>query len=328
MAGDVPAPVAPTAPVAPPKAVEPTPTEPATTGEPAKDWAKEYRRLEAEHAKKVREHIIERRKWDADRKTTGERLSRLSELEKREGLARLNPTEFAKSVWGDDWHEKLTEAKVHGVPPADLVAAEMAKMREEFDAKLTSREAAEKQRAEQAQQAQLEQHRAAMRADAQDWLAEHAKEYPVLERLGPLDKVARRIAERIEHEFHRGTQRDESGQVTRRGQLLSVQQAAELIEGDLVAIAEHAAGAAKYRARLAPKLAPLPAPSPPATVSSQQVPQQSEPKQSTGQQPRQTLTNDIGARTSGEAPRRLSEAERRERAIAAAEAERAKRRQH
>lgn len=321
MAGDVPAPVAPTAPVAPPKAVETTPTESPPPSEPAKDWAKEYRRLEAEHAKKVREHIIERRKWDADRKTTGERLSRLSELEKREGLARLNPTEFAKSVWGDDWHEKLTEAKVHGVPPADLVAAEMNKLRDEFEAKLSSREAAEKQSREQAQREQLDHARASMRADATDWLRENASAYPILERLGDATKVAKRIADRIEHEFHRSTQRDESGRVVRQGRVLTTQEAAELIEGDLVAIAEHALGAEKYRARLGEKLKPLSAAPAPATVPGQTSPQQSEPKQSTGQQPRKTLTNDIGARTTGES-KPLTPAERRERALAAFEAAR------
>jgi hypothetical protein len=318
---------APVAPEAQPTQTQTPPPEPpkapVAPAEQPRDWAAEYKRLEADHSRKVREHIIERRKWEADKKTTGERLSKLSELEKREQSARLNPTAFAQSVWGENWHEVLTEAKVHGVPPADLIAAELAKVREEFEAKLSARETDAQRRAEQAQQQQLEQARAGMREEAASWLAANAKEYPVLERLGPAQSVAKKIAERIEHEYHR-SRRDESGAIVRPGRILTSQEAADLIERDLLAIAEAAAAAPKYRDRLAPKLAPLPSQPPSSSVQGAQS-QQSDKQQSnqSRQQPRETLNNNIGARTAGQA--QLTPAERRARAEAAIEAAAARR---
>jgi hypothetical protein len=303
-----PAAVTPTAPTTP--AVETKPEAPAEG-----DLAQKYRRLEAEHNRKVKEQIIERRKWDADRKTTGERLSKLAELEKRESQARLNPPAFLKSIYGDNWHEVVNESKLNGVPPADLIQSEMARMRDEFEAKLKARDD-ESSRSLQAQQQQaLEQARANIRAEAEEFYAASGADYPILERLGGKEAVARAIAQRIEHEFHATAKRDENGGVVRQGRVLTTKEAAELIEGEMLAVAEHALKAEKYKSRFAPKPPDLTAEKKSESLKLKQQP--TSQQQSSGQQPRKSLSNDITGSTKDDAPARLTPEERRQRALAA-----------
>src|SRR5512136_1236115 len=231
----------------------PAPVEPKPTPESQEDWSQKYRKLEAEHQKKLKEQIIERRKWEADRKTTGERLSKLSELEKREQQARLNPPAYLKSIYGENWHEVVNESKINGVPPAQLLQAEMAKMREEFEAKLKSRDDEGAKRMQAQQQQALEQARANIRTEAADFYEASGKDFPILERLGDKAAIASTIAQRIEKEFHATSQRDEAGNLLRQGKVLTTQEAAELIESEMLAVAEAALKAEKYKSRLAPK---------------------------------------------------------------------------
>lgn len=309
----VPTAVTPTAPT--------TPTSPVAEAKPAApadaDIAQKYRRLEAEHQRKLKEQIIERRKWDADRKTTGERLSRLSELEKRESQARLNPPAFLKSIYGDNWHEVVNESKLNGVPPADLIQSEMARMREEFEQKLKSRDE-ENSRSLQAQQQQALDHaRANIRMEAEEFYAASGADYPILERLGGKEAVARAIAQRIESEFHATSRRDESGAVLRQGRVLTTKEAAELIEGEMLAVAEHALKAEKYKARFAPNPPDLTSEKKSESLKLKQKPNVEQQPQSNGQQPRKSLSNDITGSTKDDAPTRLTPEERRQRALAA-----------
>jgi hypothetical protein len=323
-----------TAPVAPapaPTSAQSTLVAPVQEAQPevkpatppaGEDWAQKYRRLEAETQKKVKEQIVERRKWDADRKATGERLSKLGELEKREQQAKLNPTAYLKSLYGDDWHQVVTDAKINGVPPAQLVEDALSKMREEFEAKLKARddEGSKSLRAQQEQA--LEQARASIRLEAEDFYEALGKDYPILERLGDKAAVARAIAQRIESEFHASAKRNEGGAVIRQGKVMTSKEAAEAIEGEMLAVAEAALKAEKYKARFAPKPPDLSTTKQAATVSSTQ--QQSRQQQSNGQQPRKSLSNDITGSTKDETAHRLTPQERRQAALDAYNAERAK----
>lgn len=318
-----PAPTSPSAPVAP-VSEAPAEVKPTSAAPPTEDWAQKYRRLEADVQKKTKEQIIERRKWEADRKTTGERLSKLGELEKREQQARLNPTAYLKSLFGEDWHQVVTDAKINGVPPAQLVEAELSKLRDEFEAKLRARdeEGSKSLRAQQEQA--LEQARANIRLEAEDFYEAQGKEYPILERLGDKAAVARAIAQRIESEFHASARRDASGSVIRQGKVMTSKEAAEAIEGEMLAVAEAALKAEKYKSRFAPKPPDLSSAKQAATVGASQ--QQSRQQQVNGQQPRKTLSNDITGSTKDETSHRLTPQERRQAALDAYNAERAKRR--
>lgn len=312
---------APAAPVTPSSTTAPAPVEPKPVAtEPQEDWGQKYRKLEAEHQKKLKEQIIERRKWEADRKTTGERLSKLSELEKREQQARLNPPAYLKSIYGDNWHEVVNESKLNGVPPAQLIEAEMAKMREEFKAELRSRDDDGAKRLQAQQQQQLEQARANIRLEAADFYEASGQDYPILERLGDKAAVAATIAARIEKEFHATSQRDEAGNLLRQGRVLTTKEAAELIEGEMLAVAEAAMKAEKYKSRFAPKPPDLTPEKKPESLKLKQ--QQSGQQQVNGQQPRKSLSNELTGSTKDEAPTRLTPDERRRRALAAYAAER------
>lgn len=319
------APVAPvtpskTAPVAKGPAVVPTETKPVEPAQPpGEDWAQKYRHLEAEHQRKLKEQIIERRKWDSDRKTTGERLSKLSELEKRENAARLNPPEFLKSIYGDNWHEVVNESKINGVPPAQLIQAEMAKMRDEFEAKLRAKDEEGSKGMQAQQERQLEQARANIRLEAEDFYESSGAEYPILERIGDKAAIARTIAARIEKEFHATARRDEEGNVLRPGKVLTTKEAAELIEGEMLEVAEAAFKAEKYKSRFAPQPPVLTGERKSESLRVKQQPTLQQ--QSSGQQPRKSLSNEITGSTKDEAPVRLTPEERRKRSLAAYDAE-------
>lgn len=312
---------APAAPVTPSSTAPTTPVEPKPVAtEPGEDWGQKYRKLEAEHQKKLKEQIIERRKWDADRKTTGERLSKLSELEKRENQARLNPPEFLKSIYGDNWHEVVNESKINGVPPAQLLQAEMDKMREEFEAKLRARDEEGTKSLQAQQQKELDQARSNIRIAAEEFYAASAAEYPILERIGDKTAVAQTLAQRIEKEFRSSIQYDEAGNLIRQGRVLTAKEAAELIEGEMLAVAEAAMKAEKYKSRFAPKPTDLTAEKKSESLKLKQQP--TSQQQSSGQQPRKSLSNEITGSTKDEAPTRLTPDERRRRALAAYAAER------
>lgn len=305
---------------------QPQQSDPATTTQQqvapqeTESWAAKYRQLEQDSGKRLKEHIIERRKWEADRKTTGERLSRLSELEKRESQAKLNPPAFLKSIYGDNWHEIVNESKINGVPPAALVQDALSQMREEFEAKLRARDDGDQRRAQEQQTAALETARNSIRMEAEDFYDASGADYPILERIGDKAAISKTIADRIEKEFHATTRRDESGRVLRQGKVLTVKEATELIENEMLETAEAAFGAEKYKSRFAPK--------PPTDLTAQKKPeslqrtsqqsgqsQQNSKSQQSGQ--RKSLSNEITGSTKEEAPVRLTDDERRKRSEAA-----------
>jgi hypothetical protein len=303
----------------PAAAVTPTPsshpnapngTPPPATGaatqtkppEAESDIAAKYKALETEHQKKVREQIVERRKWEADRKATGEKLTKLEQLEKREANARLNPTAFLKDLYGENWHEVVTEAKVNGVAPAALVQQEIQALRDELAAKDKARED-EGSKAQVAQQEQAQQQaRQTIFAESAAWYREKGSEYPLLAKLGAEPAIARIMSQRIEAEFHK------------TGKVLKTSEVADLIEGEVLEWAQEAGKHEKYKPKLQPG-------STSTTVAS------SKQQQGT-QQPaaaRRSISNNITGSTSPAIPLKESAKEKRARIEAAYEAARPKR---
>lgn len=299
--------------VAAPVAGASTQTQPPAAGSPP-DITARYKQLESEHQKKVREHIVERRKWEGERKTLSDRAQKAAEYEKQMASARLNPPEFLKSLYGEQWHEMVTEAKVNGVAPGQLIQQEMQKLRDEFEQKDKARQEESSKARESAQQQQAEQARRSIFADAASFYREKAADYPLLKKLGGETVVARTIAQRIESEFHRTVEFDEAGNVSKQGTVLTTAQAADLIESEVLEWAAEAAKHEKYKAKLQPS-------STSSTVASGSKQQQGT------QQPaaaRRSITNDITGSTPATKPP-MTDRERRERAEAAYDAARASR---
>ena len=278
------APAAVAAPVTPPAA-------------PAEDLGQKYKALETAHEKKTREHIIERRKWEASNKASLEMKTKLDVPEKREAQARMNPPAFLKSIYGEQWHEVINEAKLNGVPPGQLIAEEMQKLRDEMDAKYRARDEEALKSQEAARERDITEARKSIFAESAEWYRAKADEFPILKKLGDAPAVARTIAQRIESEFNR------------QGKVLTTAEAAELIETDVLDWAAEAGKHEKYKAKLQP-----PAASSTVTPSKQQQGIQQKPAAA-----RRSVTNDITGSTPAAKPP-ASDAERRARAIAASKA--------
>jgi len=207
-------------------------------------------------------------------------------------------------VWGDNWYDTIVSAKMNGVPPAQLIAAEIQKVRDESRAERSQwetqqREAAERAQAEAAQR-QLRDFRAAAVADAE----RRADELPALMlRLGDAKAVGEAVGSHIRARWDATAKQAEDG--TYSGTLLTFEEAAKELEEREVELLKKLTAHEKLKTRLTP-------PKNPDSVSSS-LKQQS--AQST-QQPRRTLSNDLTGSTPGRQPPATT-AEKRARAIAA-----------
>jgi hypothetical protein len=301
------------APPAAPAAVA-APVVPTPAPAPADTAEAKLKRLEADFDQRKREHVIERRKHEAAQRASSEKLTKLEQLERRDAMARMNPPAFLQQVYGENWYDVVVQSKMNGVPPAQLIQAEMERFRTETRAEIQ----AERQRTEQsqqsAQQQQVEQARAALLSGAKAHLEASAAEYPLLvERYG--EEAPKALAEFIEAHFHKTTERDGSGYVLRQGQALLEADAAVMMEGREMAMARKAAGLDKYRGEFETLLRP---PTPPATVGGKSQPKTAMPQQDAKSQPRRTLTNSMTGSSTQAAPDspRMSPQERRAKANA------------
>ena len=296
----------------PKPAVAVTPA-PVVAAPPPPDPEAKYKALETDFQRKSREAITERRKGETLAKETGALKAELAAMKKRDEGARLNPIEHAKALWGENWHAQLNEMVANGgAPPAQLIQAEMAKLREENDARWKARDDDEVKARETAKSEGVEQARRSIFAESAAFYRATGKEFPILAELDSEAAVARTIAQRIESEFHRTTELDGDGNVLRDGTVLSPADAAELIEAEVLKWARVAGSHEKYKAKLTPAAAPVTVP-----PSKQQQGQQQQ------SQVRRSLNNHITGSTSPVTPP-MSAKERRERVLAAYEANRTK----
>lgn len=317
MAVETPAVAAPVA--APPAAAPGKEAAGAPTSKPVippdADLKTKYEKLEADHLARKRELIVQRRKWEAERKADAEKLAKLpeyekklSEFEKTQKAALRNPAEFLKSIYGDGWYDRVVEAKVSGVAPAELMAQEMEKMEQRFEAKFAAKDAEAAKAREEATKAQEAQVMKSFMREVSDFTNANMKDYPVFERLGSAQVVAETIAARIRSEFERTTKKDEAGEVVQQGKVLTTREAADLIENELIELAKHALTAEKYKPKFAPAAVDPKASKAGATLA----------------KARKTLSNGLTASTETPKKPAVTDAERRKRAIEAFNAHAAK----
>ena len=298
----------------------------STTGQAPTDPVAEAKRLisDAEGKlaaaeKRARINIVEARKFADEKKGIGAKLSEYEQLKKwkadQERLdqqAKLNKSAFLKSKFGDDWYDQVVQERLNGgAPTADTVALEVARVEEKLEKKFEEREAARQKEQEATRQQQVQNELRSFTAQAVEYAKSVSKEYPILEALGAEEQVGAALVQRIRAEHDRTIQRDEDGAVVTPGRLLTLKEAAEAIEADLVAIAEKAFGVEKYKTKLTDKVKP-------ATVVPSGAPQLRRTEAE-----RRTLSNDLTATTAGRTPATTDE-ERRARAVAAYAAVRAK----
>ncbi len=323
MAGEVVAPVAPavtksTAPVAP-KAAPGAQAAPAAppAADPAEVTAarEALKAAEAKYSAKTREQITERRKWEKEKLGFGDKLKAADEYARLQKNAKLNPLATAQALWGEKYWDALTEAKINGgAPTADTVALSLEQMEEKIEAKYAAKDAERAKAAEVAQTQQVEQARRQLVAEAADFWKTGEKDYPVFKKLGDASAIANTLSQRIEAEYHRTTQRDESGTVLRDGRVLTVKEAADGLEQEILALVEEAASHEKYQPKLREKLQPAKASG--SVVRPSQQPSSPQQQAQPEQQPRKTLSNDLTGSTQTRSPPMTRE-ERLARAAAA-----------
>lgn len=287
-----------------PAAAPATPAAPAPSA-PAK--SPEVAALEAKIAESERRaRIMLQRQSDKltgeakkEREGLGAKLGRLTELEKREQRAKLDPSGYLADVYGKDWYDIVINAKINnGAPTSDAVALKLAEMEEKFESKLKERDEQQTKAQQEAQAASVEESRREQKQMASEFWATAGKDFPLVDGLGTPEQVAGEIARRREAHYNATMKQDENGRLVAHGQILPLQKVAELWEAELVKLAERAAGHEKYAGKFAPKVAA--------------------PKD-VGQPQRRTLSNDLtGSTPARSAP--ANDIERRERANAAYEA--------
>lgn len=162
--------------------------------------------------------------------------------------AKANPGALLRRVWGDEWYKTLTEYNLNGETAtpamireelaqtraeiADEIESRIAKERETREAAETQRNQAEKSRLEAEYTQAIETQREVVR---QHVVANHEK-YPLTVAWGREQTVA----EVIEQHYSRTVEVDAQGNITKPGRLLSVDEAAKLVEDALIADADKA----------------------------------------------------------------------------------------
>lgn len=292
-------PNAPAAPAAAPAAAPPAPNE----------WESKAKALQAERDRSVRERVVERRKFEGQLRQMQDRMKSLESIEQKfnqqQKLSRLNPVEFINSIYGEKGWDVITEARINGVPPASLIEAEMARVREEFNGELSKRDQAAQQAAQRAQQAQLEASVREVTGSMEAFVSQKTDAYPaLLERYGSPKAVADALFKHARAEWDKTVQYDARGVVSQPGKVLSAKEAADALEAQERAVVE------KITGRLTPKQTSAPIGGPKLNTSQQQQVAQSQ------QQQRRTLSNDIVGSTPGR-QQAASAAEKRLKAIAA-----------
>ncbi len=282
--------------------VKPTAAAPVQTSA-VPDTAAELAKLgEARKAIELKErsHVVNVRKFSEEKKTLGQKLSAYEQYEKEKLHAKANPSAFFQKVLGDDWYNIMVEAKVNGVPPAQLVADEIAKVEERVTKRFEDRDAEAKKTASESARQADQAARQQLHAEGLSFLEASGKDYPIFKKLGDGPRVASILAHRIESEYKRTERRDSAtGQLLQPGRILTTKEAADLLESEVLALVEEAAAHEKYQPKLREKLQPSKQPPPAPGGQNQQ---------------RRTLSNDLTGSTPGRTPA-VTDAERRERAI-------------
>jgi hypothetical protein len=298
------------APVAPTPTTEAQPT-PAPAAPPERA---ELEKLRGIHEKRVKEAIIERRKFEAQLKELSPKAQKLAELEKLDALAKLNPPEFLKSKYGDKWYDIIVESKLNGAPPADVVAAEISRVEDRFNAELAKRDAAAKAQQEAASKAQQSSQLRQIRDDMAGFFHASKAEYPALEaRHGNPTAVGNALFAHIKAAWDAHAKYDESGRLVSDTKAMTPKQAADELEEAERSFAQKVAAHEKYAPKFREALTPKQMSN---TMGGPKLQQDSQQQSQSGsqQQARRTLSNDITGSTPGRQPPATLE-ERRRRAI-------------
>lgn len=237
----------------------------------------------AKDLKRQREELAKERSA-----TTTERAELEAWKKEREDRKR-NPAKYLAAEYGPDWYDKLSQVRLTGAAPADLVASEVddrvAQLRKEMD----ERDAKWAKRFEEQEAKQAAQMKAEHEATAGDYLKANAEKFPLIHAF----EVQGNINAVIEAHFVNTAKRGADGELE-PGELLSAEQAAQMMESHLQARVDGIEKAKQAKAKAVP-------PTQAAVPAAQ----------------RRTLSTDMTGTSEGEGAPPKDDGERMRRALAA-----------
>lgn len=278
-----------------------------TVETPAPQPNAELEGIKAEHAKlkagmdelqkQARRHAMERQKFSQEKGAYLKDLEEAKRYKAERERFKLNPEQFLKGELGDDYYDKLTNMRLSGgALPAPVLEAELKALNEKWEARFgeefQKRDEAAKTSQQQEAQRRLEGTRRQLQAEAGEYVKANFANHGALQALGDEAGLARMLAQRIEAEYGKSERRDESGELLVPGKVLSAKEAADLVEGEILALVEKVTATEAWKSLSK------------SSSSGEQV------------QQRRTLNNSVTGRTPGREPP-MSDEERRERAIQA-----------
>lgn len=251
----------------------PTPPKPEET----KEEAQVSRGLNL-LAKKERENALARRKLADEWKKLEATRKELDEFRAAKESAKRNPEAYLRNVYGENWYDHLTQYRLNGAPPAEMVAAAVDEKLAAFEKKQQEAEEARQNQARESQEQEYQRILGALHEEAKEFVAGNKDSYELIELYGSHALIPQTI-----DAIHR-----------RDGKVLSVKEAADLVEQYLEEQAKKAQAAKKFQPKAPPP------------------PQGADKRNETPQ--RRTLSNDLTATTAGARPPPKNDAERLQRA--------------
>jgi hypothetical protein len=263
---------------------------------------------EQREVQEKRTRITERRQWEREKLTFGEKLKLADEYSRLRSEARINKRAVAEKLWGEKWHEELnTEMANGGALSPEAVQAALDERDRRAEEKMKAAQAEQQKAADEARQRRIDAQVRAFTSSAVEFAKTSAKDYPIFEQFKTPERIGGALVQRVRDVHDATTKYDEEGNVVVPGKIISLKEAAELIEKDLLGIARAAVGAEKYRGELTPERAS-------GTVSGVAAAQQPQSSQSPPSQSQQQGRNDMTGSTRPNAPI-LTDEERRQAAI-------------
>lgn len=272
-----------------------TPTAPVAEAKPVDAPEVVKLREELAMAKRHGDLTAARQKqaFAKEKEGLGPKLTRLGELEKLQSQAKINKSAYLKSLYGDDWYDQIIQEKLNGgAPTGEVVASEVARVREEMKAEFDRRDSESKAAVEESRKAAETEARNGLSLSAQSFWEASGKDYPAI-KADPA-YFASVAAKHIEDEYNRTSTRDENGKLLRPGKVLTMKEVAEKWEESVVSHSAEVVAAQKYADRFKPK-----------------------PPQSVAPAERRTLSNALTGSTPGQRPPPATVEEKRARAEAA-----------
>lgn len=177
----------------------------------------------AHEARKAREESAKREEALAARE------AKLKDWEAQQADQKRNPAKYLQAAYGENWYDKLSQVKLSGSPPAELIASELDDRSKSWESKLSELDAKWAKKWEERDAQDAQRSREAEAHAALSYITSNAEKYPLVHAF----EVAGNINGVIEAHFNATCSRDEVTGETVPGEMWTPEQAADQMEKHL-----------------------------------------------------------------------------------------------